>query len=514
MDFSPSAVESNDHTKDVEQEETNHVESDNHEENDQIGGEEESPVVFVHSDSGEVRIHLGGSHITATDTETAPKESKNVKFHEELEQIQGIDADLSTITILAPEAVSKSNWIKTDNTQIVKTSTSTGEPSLLFPRRLWSADDVTLKIQKPLQLEKVKLQQKCTQLELKQIEEENGAIAKRFEKIMEMFDTFTKNLESLEPTQATVVASPRRKYRHDGREKIDKKDVHPKVHISRYADFHSQLEKKLSVIKLNEEAQSTASFGNQTAIVDLTPKYKDIAVATSNCNISTAASAVPISCQTSFHENISTSLGLSSLNPSASTSKSGLQNSLNNFTNADAALLINSQAHLIKCDLHRVDENGSKEKLIKVEGSHITPGLEPVMVEQPCSQQFHTIHIEAASSPPSSDLRRAPLCSRIWNSICDFCAAICMCLQVNRDCIFCLGFFAAFVVSASFLTAFFYRTLSVTSPMQPTPPQRHINQNSQPLKSFINEVWIRNWVDMGRQSDDHHYDKLPRWNFF
>uniref|UniRef100_A0A1B0EU48 Uncharacterized protein n=1 Tax=Glossina morsitans morsitans TaxID=37546 RepID=A0A1B0EU48_GLOMM len=497
MDFrkNPSAVESNDHTQ-VEQEEADHLESDNEEEDDEIEGEEESPVVFVHSDNGEVRIHLGGSHITATDTETIPKELKNVKFHEELEQIHGIDADLSTITILAPEAASKSNWIKKDKTQIGEAPKSSGEPSSIFPRRLWSADDVTLKIQKPLQLEKVKLQQKCTQLELKQIEEENGEIAKRFQQIMEMFDTFTKNLEALEPTQGAVAASPRRKHRHDGREKDDKKDVHPKVHISRYADYHSQLEKKLNEIKLIEAAQSTASFGNQTAIVELRPEYKDIAVATSNYNISAAASAVPISCQTSFHENMSTSIALSSLNPSASTSKSGLQNSLNNFANADAALLINSQAHVINCDLDDVDGNESKEKLIKVDRMHISPHLEPIMVEQPCSQQFHTIHIEAAPSPPPSELRRAPLCSRIWISICDFCAAICLCLQVNRDCIFCLGFFAAFVVSASFLTAFFYRTLSVTSPIPSTPTQLQNNQNSQALKSFINGQYLSEWHSM------------------
>uniref|UniRef100_A0A1A9VTP0 Uncharacterized protein n=1 Tax=Glossina austeni TaxID=7395 RepID=A0A1A9VTP0_GLOAU len=495
MDFrkNPSAVESNDHTE-VEQEETDHLESDNEEEDDEIEGEEESPVVFVHSDNGEVRIHLGGSHITATDTETVAKESKNVKFHEELEQIHGIDAELSTTKILAPETASTSNWITKDKTQIGEATKSSGEPSLLFPRRLWSADDVTL--QKPSHLEKVKLQQKCTQLELKQIEEENGEITKRFHKIMDMFDTFTKNLEALEPKQATVAASPRRKHRHDGREKDDKKDVHPKVHISRYADYHSQLEKKLSETKLIGAAQSTASFGNQTAIVELRPEYKDIAVATSNYNISAAASAVPISCQTSFHENINTSIALSSLNSSASTSKSGLQNSLNNFANADAALLINSQAHLVKCDLHGVGENESKERLINVDGRHISPHLEPIMIEQPCSQQFNTIHIEAASMPPPSELRRASLGSRIWNSICDFCAAICMCLQVNRDCIFCLGFFAAFVVSASFLTAFFYRTLSVTSPIPSTPIQRQINQNSQALKSFINGQYLNEWHSM------------------
>lgn len=81
--------------------------------------------------------------------------------------------------------------------------------------------------------------------------------------------------------------------------------------------------------------------------------------------------------------------------------------------------------------------------------------------DAPCERTYHTIHIEANSSPSSSVLRRPPLCTRLWNVITDFCAAVCLCLQVNKDCLFCLGFFIAFVVSASFLTAFFYRTLSI-----------------------------------------------------
>uniref|UniRef100_A0A1A9W0C1 Uncharacterized protein n=1 Tax=Glossina brevipalpis TaxID=37001 RepID=A0A1A9W0C1_9MUSC len=479
MDFgkNPSAEKLNDHTE-LEEEEpdrTAFAECENGEEEDQTEGEE-NPVVVVESSNGDMRIQLGGSHITATDTEPGSKELKNVKFNEELEQIHGIAPDLSSITILAPQASCKSTSGKKGKPRIPDTYTYSGNPSLSMPRRLWSADDINLKIQKPLQLEQVKLQQKCTQLELKQIEQENEEIAERFTKIMEMFDTFTKNLETLEPTQALVAGSPRRRHRYDGHEK----NAHPKVHVSRYTDYHSQLEKKLSDSKLLQAAQSTASFASQTAIVRLKPESKDVGVATSNFDIS-ATNAIPISCQTSLDENVSTSLGLPSFNVSPSTSKSELQNSLNNFTNADAAILINSQTRVVKCDLQTA-ENESKEKL-KVDGTNIIPELAPIMVEQSRSQQFHTIHIDAASSPPSSELQRAPLCNRIWSSICDFCAAICLCLQVNRDCIFCLGFFAAFVVSASFLTAFFYRTLSMSSPMQPTPNQQ-ISQYSVPVKSF------------------------------
>ena len=85
------------------------------------------------------------------------------------------------------------------------------------------------------------------------------------------------------------------------------------------------------------------------------------------------------------------------------------------------------------------------------------------LTQQPCEQTFQTIHIEARNSPTPSEMARPPLYSRMWSVVTDFFSAICICLQVNRDCLFCLGFFVAFVVSASFLTAFFYRTLSTGS---------------------------------------------------
>ncbi|BFF93763.1 uncharacterized protein DMAD_11549 [Drosophila madeirensis] len=83
----------------------------------------------------------------------------------------------------------------------------------------------------------------------------------------------------------------------------------------------------------------------------------------------------------------------------------------------------------------------------------------------PCERTHHTIQIRANSNPANAVPQQGPLSlgARVVRALGDFGAAFCLCLQINKDCIFCLVFFVAFVVSASFLTAFFYRTLHLTS---------------------------------------------------
>lgn len=81
----------------------------------------------------------------------------------------------------------------------------------------------------------------------------------------------------------------------------------------------------------------------------------------------------------------------------------------------------------------------------------------------PCERSQHTITISGNNLPPNPPQLRQTICARIGRSIGDCFGAFCLCLQVNKDCVFCLGFFVAFVVSCSFLTAFFYRTLSFTA---------------------------------------------------
>ncbi|XP_060666052.1 uncharacterized protein LOC132798274 [Drosophila nasuta] len=82
----------------------------------------------------------------------------------------------------------------------------------------------------------------------------------------------------------------------------------------------------------------------------------------------------------------------------------------------------------------------------------------------PCERRQHIITISGTNSSPFA-ARPLPrtFMGRICRTLGEFAGAFCLCLQVNRDCIFCLGFFIAFVISASFLTAFFYRTINLTT---------------------------------------------------
>ncbi|XP_034474914.1 uncharacterized protein LOC117782079 [Drosophila innubila] len=82
----------------------------------------------------------------------------------------------------------------------------------------------------------------------------------------------------------------------------------------------------------------------------------------------------------------------------------------------------------------------------------------------PCECRHHIITISANSSSPfATPSPRRTFMGRIGQTLGDFAGALCLCLHVNKDCIFCLGFFLAFVISASFLTAFFYRTISLST---------------------------------------------------
>ncbi|XP_017857655.1 PREDICTED: putative uncharacterized protein DDB_G0291608 [Drosophila arizonae] len=88
----------------------------------------------------------------------------------------------------------------------------------------------------------------------------------------------------------------------------------------------------------------------------------------------------------------------------------------------------------------------------------------------PCERRYHTITISAnTTSAYASRPRPNTLLGRIGHTLGDFAGACCLCLQVNKDCVFCLGFFIAFVISASFLTAFFYRTINLTQSLRPSP---------------------------------------------
>uniref|UniRef100_A0A1I8NQE6 Uncharacterized protein n=1 Tax=Stomoxys calcitrans TaxID=35570 RepID=A0A1I8NQE6_STOCA len=173
------------------------------------------------------------------------------------------------------------------------------------------------------------------------------------------------------------------------------------------------------------------------------------------CSVSATLSSLEVNASLGLQENLS--IGPTSLIAlSEPSSKSLMLNSLANYASAENAL----QCHTSP-EGHPLNELSSNSK---------TPRI---TTEEPQRQEFHTIHIDTSYSPSLSMVQRPPLCQRLWDGITYFCGALCLCLQVNRNCIFCLAFFAAFVVSASFLTAFFYHALSI-SPllMQPPPPMR------------------------------------------
>lgn len=101
----------------------------------------------------------------------------------------------------------------------------------------------------------------------------------------------------------------------------------------------------------------------------------------------------------------------------------------------------------------------SQSQRLRLDLTDLRPDPNP----PPCERTLHTFTISGNNLPGNPRQLRQTICARIGRSICDFVAAFCLCLQVNKDCVFCLGFFVAFVISASFLTAFFYRTLSFSS---------------------------------------------------
>lgn len=145
-----------------------------------------SPI-FVADVSGDVRIQLEGSHTSASVTESeTPSQSKYVKFEDELNDRQ-LNKDLTS----SHNTMVQLNT-ETDNAEDVASCTGR------IPHKLWGAVDIIPRSSR-------RAEQQCDEWqsvqmqELKQIGKENKEITERFRQIMDMFDTFTRNLETLEP---------------------------------------------------------------------------------------------------------------------------------------------------------------------------------------------------------------------------------------------------------------------------------------------------------------------------
>ncbi|XP_073821163.1 uncharacterized protein isoform X2 [Musca autumnalis] len=290
--------------------------------------------IFVVDLNGEVQIQLEGSHTTASTTESDSSSSqilKNVKFDDEVNRTR--------------------NNVSLEGSSLTLSETEGNEENECFP---------------PPKADKTH-----------KIATENEDIAQRFKQIMDMFDSFTKNLESLDTSPITVRPSDELRTR-----------TMPNTNES------CDIQKSLIPFRQTELRELCSGL-------------------TAN-NVDSASLAA----ETSFHEN--TSFGQSSMvTISMCTSKSELPLSLNNYANAENALsrIPAEESHSLQD--HTIEMPKDTQE---------TATFEEEVLNQ---TTFHTIHIDTTSSPSSSAMLRPPLCRRLWDAITDFCAAICLCLQLS-----------------------------------------------------------------------------------
>ncbi|XP_050318442.1 uncharacterized protein LOC126751977 [Bactrocera neohumeralis] len=400
--------------------------------------------------------------------------------------------------------------------------------------------------------------------DFQQVERENQEIAERFRQIMEMFDSFTKNLESLEmpglqtaeETAENATLPLRRRLSFKGVRSTEQASeaavsaasagsVSNEFYLEVHGESKDDVRKEAPAEQSNAHKSCNAPSNNayrQKSEAGLDPMYRDMATTISGLELlderkPTAAdpslyaarilpvqSLTTIGCQTSsdyfavqmspmetssysrLHSTIARDLSqteddiinaliIDSRTEPPTSSAAAVTTTYNDITETSEINIVQSkskfpssagQSALVKIrepptivDLTQ-DPNAPRVTSILTDDA----GQVGSTTDAPCERTYHTIHIEANSSPSSSVLRRPPLCTRLWNVITDFCAAVCLCLQVNKDCLFCLGFFIAFVVSASFLTAFFYRTLSINPHLVQVPA------GSQSFASHANALHI------------------------
>ncbi|XP_005179428.1 uncharacterized protein LOC101901179 isoform X2 [Musca domestica] len=277
--------------------------------------------IFVVDLNGEVQIQLEGSHTTSSITESENVQSpRNVQFDEGI-----VNNQVSSQTLLARDGI--------------------------------GSDEV------------------CGSPKIPENQRENEEIAERFKQIMNMFDAFTKNLESLDmsPTPSAVKT-----------ETI--------VNINELSADCGKPQTSYCQSEAGEVYYSSGAYNSGNP----------------NC----------LALQTSFHENAS--IGQSSkVTVSVCSSKSELLLSLNNYTNADNVChrVSTEDDHSVKNQIKEIPsiQNVSHDARTADEGTTVPT--------------FHTIHIDTSVLPSSSVMRRPPMCQRLWDSISDFCAAICLCLQ-------------------------------------------------------------------------------------
>nr|XP_036215859.1 uncharacterized protein LOC106615139 isoform X4 [Bactrocera oleae] len=346
--------------------------------------------------------------------------------------------------------------------------------------------------------------------DFQQVERENQEIAERFRQIMEMFDSFTKNLESLEmpglqsaeEVGENALLPLRRRLSFKGARSAEQTDADAAVGAasagSVYNEFYLEVhgESKGDVRKVAPAVQSIAHKSCNTSSTTaypqkteagLDPMYRDMATTISGLELLGeprppavdtslyAARILPVQSLTTIGCQTSTDYFAVQMSPMETSSYSRLPSSIArdlSQTEDDIinALIIDSRTEpptssvgavtTTYNDVTETSEINSIQSKSKFLGSTSQSALikipEPPTIvdlthdpnaprvtsivtdsagqagsntDAPCERTYHTIHIEANSSPSSSVLRRPPLCTRLWNVITDFCAAVCLCLQ-------------------------------------------------------------------------------------
>ncbi|XP_011212362.2 uncharacterized protein LOC105232398 isoform X2 [Bactrocera dorsalis] len=346
--------------------------------------------------------------------------------------------------------------------------------------------------------------------DFQQVERENQEIAERFRQIMEMFDSFTKNLESLEMPGLQTGEETAENATLPLRRRLSFKSVRSTERASEaavsaasagsvsnefYLEVHGEskgdVSKEAPAVQNDAHKSCNTTSNNaypQKSEAGLDPMYRDMATTISGLELLDerkptaadpsfyAARILPVQSLTTIGCQTSTDYFAVQMSPMETSSYSRLPSSIaRDLSQTDDdiinALIIDSRtepptssADAVTTTYNDITETSeiniaqSKSKfpsaagqsaLVKIREPPTTvdltqdpnaPRVTSILTDSagqvgsttdaPCERTYHTIHIEANSSPSSSVLRRPPLCTRLWNVITDFCAAVCLCLQL------------------------------------------------------------------------------------
>ncbi|KAM7353088.1 uncharacterized protein ACRADG_005328 isoform 2-T2 [Cochliomyia hominivorax] len=370
---------------------------------------ENNPII-TSKETGEVIIHLEGTHTTDTQTENPiTKEKKNVKFEDEAETEMEEQIEENSAEIEITNEEHKDLEINHELQEVCVINDKSNEAKISDMKKKLFEEEKSVT---PSYLDAPKLPE---------IPNENLEISQRFKQIMNMFDNFTKNLETLDlATKPITMRSIKRKRPGNERLSAEVYFEEPKKHRSRKEEYLMDEFKKeaLQSCSGSINASSEVLIARQhfekylrqqemdlKDLEHITKEARSISVATNSCELKT------LGCQTQLR-----SYDLSLMEVSSLSSQPEQSNSLNNYAQAENACNSNYEPQ------PDISEKPLKEAITE----QPRPASEPVV-----PPRFNVITIEANPLPPADDLRRPPLCHRMWTVVGDFCAATFLCLQLS-----------------------------------------------------------------------------------